>query len=97
MAVEREVTYEIVEHMGIIGKDAKGWTKELNRVSWNGNAAKYDIRSWDEDHLKMGRGITFTKQEALELKNLLNQLEPGALGPDDDVNAVADEEAEKTA
>lgn len=75
MANDREITFEIVEHFGIIGKDAKGWTKELNRVSWNGNQAKYDIRNWDEDHLKMGRGITFTKQEALELKNLFAQMD----------------------
>lgn len=77
MANDKEVTFEIVEHIGIMGRDAKGWTKELNRVAWNGNPAKYDIRNWDEEHQKMGRGITFTKQEALELKGLLNRLDSG--------------------
>lgn len=74
-AKEREITFELVEHIGVFGKDSKGWTKELNRVAWNGGAAKYDIRSWDENHLKMGRGITLTKQEVLELKNIINQIE----------------------
>lgn len=27
--------YEIVEHIGVISESAKGWTKELNKISWN--------------------------------------------------------------
>ena len=38
-----EFTYEIVETLGVLSETAKGWTKELNLVSWNGAAAKYDI------------------------------------------------------
>ncbi|HOA42739.1 MAG TPA: PC4/YdbC family ssDNA-binding protein [Bacillota bacterium] len=72
---DREVTFELVEHIGIFGKDAKGWTKELNRVSWNGCQTKYDMRSWDSGHHKMGRGITLTKQELLDLRSLLEQVE----------------------
>lgn len=36
--------YEIVEHIGTLSESAKGWTKELNRISWNGGEPKYDIR-----------------------------------------------------
>lgn len=32
-------------------------------MSWNGNEPKYDIRSWNEDHTKMGKGITLTDEE----------------------------------
>jgi hypothetical protein len=74
-AKDREVTFKLVEHIGIFGKDKKGWTKELNRVSWNNGPPKYDIRSWDEDHHKMGRGITMTKQELVDLKTLFDQIE----------------------
>ena len=28
--------YEIVEHIGTLSESAKGWTKELNKISWNG-------------------------------------------------------------
>ena len=28
------------------GMTRRGWTKELNRVSFNGAPAKYDIRAW---------------------------------------------------
>ena len=72
---DREVTFELVEHIGVFGKDAKGWTKELNRVAWNGGPTKYDVRSWDEGHHKMGIGLTMTKQELLDFKNLLEQVD----------------------
>lgn len=69
------ITYEITESLGEISSSAKGWTKELNLVSWNNGAAKYDIRDWSPDHEKMGKGITLTKEEALKLRDLLNQIE----------------------
>ncbi|HHX13548.1 MAG TPA: hypothetical protein GX726_01165 [Clostridiales bacterium] len=72
---DREITFELVEHIGIISRDSKGWTRELNRVSWNGGPAKFDIRSWDEAHAKMGRGITMTQDEVRELRNLFDGLE----------------------
>ena len=30
-----ELKYEIVEHIGVIGENARGWNKELNLISWN--------------------------------------------------------------
>ena len=30
-----DITYEIVEHIGALSENAKGWTKELNKISWN--------------------------------------------------------------
>ena len=64
--------FEIVESIGVIATSGSGWSKELNRVSWNGNDPKYDIREWSPDHARMRRGITFTDEEALELKDLLD-------------------------
>ena len=63
--------YEIVEHIGTLSESAKGWTKELNRISWNGGEPKYDIRDWDEEHLRMSRGITLHEDEAKRLCDLL--------------------------
>ncbi|MDO4556377.1 MAG: YdbC family protein [Lachnospiraceae bacterium] len=67
----RDIKYEIVEEIGVLSENAKGWRKELNKVSWNGAAAKYDIRDWAPGHEKMGKGITLTEPEAEKLKNLL--------------------------
>ena len=66
-----DITFEIVEHIGVLSENAKGWTKELNKVSWNGAAAKYDIREWAPEHEKMGKGVTLTEEEARKLKELL--------------------------
>lgn len=66
-----EIKYEIVESIGVLSTSPKGWKMELNRISWNGAAPKYDIRSWSPDHEKMGKGITLTEDEMEELKKLI--------------------------
>lgn len=70
-----EFKFEITEHMADIGEGSKGWVTELNLVSWNDREPKYDIRSWDPNHEKMGKGISLTKEELANLKNALNQVE----------------------
>ncbi|EFS01115.1 putative cytoplasmic protein [Listeria seeligeri FSL S4-171] len=65
------IEYEIMEEVGVLSENTRGWRKELNRVSWNGRPAKYDIRDWAENHEKMGKGITLTDEEAEALKKLL--------------------------
>lgn len=66
-----EIKYEVVEHFGILSESAKGWKKELNRISWNGAAPKYDLREWAPNREKMGKGITLTDDEIETLKQLL--------------------------
>lgn len=70
-----EIKFEIKESFGILSESAKGWTKEINLVSWNNYPAKYDIREWDPEHLKMGKGVTFTADEIKELRDILNGLD----------------------
>ena len=43
-----------------------------NLVSWNGREPKYDLRDWSENHEKMGKGITLSEEEAIKLRNILN-------------------------
>ena len=72
-----DIRFEIKEEIGVISDSSKGWTKELNMVSWNDGAAKYDIRDWAPGHEKMGKGVTLTEQEARELyEHLGKALEP---------------------
>ena len=68
-----EFSFEIVEKLGVLSEAKGGWTMELNTVSWSGRAPKYDIRSWSPDHQKMGKGITLTKDEVIQLKKLLSE------------------------
>ena len=72
MAVKgQELKYEIINQIGIVSTNAGGWSLELNRVSWNGNEPKYDLRSWSPDHSKMGKGITLIDNDIIALSKLL--------------------------
>ncbi|MDE5753878.1 MAG: hypothetical protein K2H89_04980 [Oscillospiraceae bacterium] len=70
-----ELKYEITEHIGSLGETARGWTKELNLISWNDREPKYDIRDWAPDHSRMGKGVTLTADELVALRDLLDGLE----------------------
>ncbi|MBQ8194543.1 MAG: hypothetical protein IJZ47_04175 [Oscillospiraceae bacterium] len=67
-----ELKFEITKELGVISENAKGWTKELNMVSWNDNDPKFDIREWSPDHTRMSKGITLTEEEMQQLVELFN-------------------------
>jgi hypothetical protein len=69
-----ELKFEIQETVGVISENQKGWRKELNLISWNDREPKFDIRDWSPEHEKMGKGLTLTKEELLQLKDLLNSM-----------------------
>ena len=71
---DREFSFEIVEHIGVISESTNGWRKEMNLVSWNGAEAKLDIRDWSSEHDKMGKGISFNVDEIMTLKELILKL-----------------------
>ncbi len=70
-----EIKYEIKETVGMLSKSTKGWTKELNLISWNGKEPKYDLRDWAPEHEKMGKGVTLNAEELKSLRDLLNGME----------------------
>jgi len=69
-----ELKYEIKQHLADLGDNGRGWTKELNLVSWNDREPKYDIRDWSPDHSRMGKGLTLTGDELAALRDVLNDL-----------------------
>lgn len=70
-----DFSFEIVENIGVVSEGKGGWKLELNKVSWGGRPAKYDLRSWSPDHQKMGKGSTFSDDELKGLKDLLTKLD----------------------
>ncbi|MEG1509372.1 MAG: PC4/YdbC family ssDNA-binding protein [Clostridia bacterium] len=70
-----EFNYEVVKCFGCLSESNKGWKKEVNLISWNEREAKYDIREWSPEKEKMGKGITLSKTEIEELRNILNSIE----------------------
>lgn len=72
-----EVKFEIKENIGTLSESAKGWAKEVNLISWNDAAPKYDIRDWAPNHEKMGKGITLTREEVEALHKILDKIVQG--------------------
>ena len=69
-----DIKFEIKEEIAVLSESAKGWKKELNLVSWNEAAPKYDLRDWAPNHEKMGKGITLTAEEIDKLKEALDKI-----------------------
>ena len=70
-----DIKYEIKETVGILSENNRGWSKELNLISWNDREPKYDIRDWSPEHEKMGKGVTLSVEELKKLRELLNGME----------------------
>ena len=67
----KEIKFEIVRKLGLLSESGRGWRKELNVVAWNDREPKLDIREWSEDHTRMGKGVTMTREEAGKLHEYL--------------------------
>ena len=65
-----DITFEITKELGVISETARGWTRELNLVSWNEREPKYDIRDWSPDHTRMSKGVSLTEEEMQKLVEL---------------------------
>lgn len=72
MNVLANISYEIIKTVAILSEGSNGWRKELNLISWNGRAPKYDIRDWSSNRDKMGKGVTLTEEELQALVSALS-------------------------
>lgn len=70
-----KITYTIQEELGDLSVAANGWKKQLTYTSWNNRDEKFDLRSWNPDHIAMTKGLTLTKEEILKLKDILNEID----------------------
>lgn len=73
MKNDKEFSYEISETIQVLSKNAKGWTKEVNLVAWNGRQPKLDLREWNHGEGKMGKGVTLTDEEGELLYKALKE------------------------
>ncbi|MGM9540449.1 YdbC family protein [Anaerovibrio sp.] len=76
LVAEDSLVYDIKKKLGVISTARNGWTKEINLVAWNGGEPRYELRSWSPDHRRMGKGISFNKEELGSLREILTQLGP---------------------
>lgn len=70
----KEFDYEVVKTYGSLSESSKGWKKEIKLISWNQKEPKYDIREWSPDGEKMGKGVTLSKEELVNLKSLIDEI-----------------------
>ena len=92
------ISFDIEKNLVSVNDGSSDWNLELNLISWNGKPAKYDLRKWSDDHEKMGKGVTMTEDEVIQLfqnaGDVLSAL--GADGvPDLDTPIDADDSIEK--
>ena len=68
---DNEVSFRLVEKLGVLERHKNGWNREVNIVAWNGKPPKVDIRDWDPEHERMSKGITLHASEAVKLTQIL--------------------------
>ena len=66
---EDRLDFEIIKDFGAFGEGE--WQKHLTFIRWGNNKPKFDIRPWNQDMTKCGKGITLTDAEAFDLIQLL--------------------------
>lgn len=67
----KDFNYDFVTPHTVVKEKNYGWKLEINKVSWNGNNPKYDIRIWDRFHKRMSKGITLSKEDLIALRDSL--------------------------
>lgn len=75
MAYNNDFRFEIVKNIATLSTEKSGWTKEVNLISYNDAPPKFDIRSWDPNHEKMGKGITLSRDEMKVLLDAMSDEE----------------------
>ena len=71
---EKNITFRMEKPIAVLSRNERGYTKEINLVSWNGADPKYDIRNWHPDRQKCGKGITLTKDEIITFMDAMEEM-----------------------
>lgn len=78
-----DFNYEIVEELGSLGFRG-AWETKVRKVSWNGAEPKIDIRPWNEDDTRMGKGVSLSEAEAQSLLEVLKSLYGGGISSEEE-------------
>ena len=70
----KEITCSIVKRISVLSENDRGYSKQVNLVSWNGAKAKLDIRTWSPDNEKSLKGISLDDSEARKLYEALSRI-----------------------
>ena len=70
--MQDKITYDVVRNIGVLAVNA-AWETQVNMISWNHGAPKFDIRKWNVETDRMSKGISLTESEARELVRVLTK------------------------
>jgi len=67
-----DFTFEIIKDYGAFGDG--NWQKHLTLIKWGENEPKYDIRPWNDDMTKCGKGITLSLEDVIDLQDMFGSI-----------------------
>ena len=65
---------QIIEHIAVLSHGTKGWSCQLNLISWNNGPIYLDIRNWSYDMQHHSKKGAFTRDEAIRLHRALTHM-----------------------
>lgn len=65
--MSKNITCNIIRKIAVLSPQQSGWQLELNEVVWNDDPPKLDLRRWNGEHERKGKGVTLTRKEARSL------------------------------
>lgn len=67
----KSIQCTLKHHLGKLRESEKGWSREVNIISWEGAQSRLDIRDWSKSKDRSSKGITFTRAEVERLREML--------------------------
>lgn len=67
-----EISMKLIRTVGTLSENEKGWKKQLKVISWNDAEPKYDLRAWNPEEDRSGKGLTMTLDELKALGDIIN-------------------------
>lgn len=67
----------ILQEIGSLSVDSKGWVKKLCLVQEGRGVVHYDVRRWSSDRELYSEGVKLTREEAIGLRDALNDIDFG--------------------
>jgi hypothetical protein len=75
-----DFVFDVEEIVGVLKEsDKHDWAKSVIRISWDGRPATIDIRNFNFNNNKPGKGISLTDEEVDSLVNMLIEKDYGSL------------------
>lgn len=85
-----DFSFEVIKDFGAFGEGK--WQKHLTLLSFNGKPPKYDIRPWNDDMSKMGKGVSLDLEDLMDLQEMFSVI----IDSDEDESEAETEEVEAT-